>query len=104
MDSPNRFHMGHWHGNEDWKERTCAEETICGTTHCLAGWLQVCATDPKIRSSLSVAQAGFLVAPIAAKMFYRGQEEVKNWLTDRAYVADYRRNPPKERKEEGEKS
>jgi hypothetical protein len=30
--------MDYWHDNDDWRERTCAEEAVCGTTHCLAGW------------------------------------------------------------------
>ena len=79
--------MNHWHINDDWKERTCAEEAICETTHCLAGWLQICSTDPTIRAA-EPQIAGAMAAPISAKMFFRGAEEVKAWLEGREYVKE----------------
>ena len=85
--------MGLWHGDEAWKDRTCAEETLCGTTHCLAGWLQVCSVEPEVRDLMPVQWAGFLAAPIAAKMFYRRDDEVKSWLEERKYVAEYAARP-----------
>jgi hypothetical protein len=77
--------MNHWHGSSEWKDRTCAEEAVCGTTHCLAGWLQVCSTDPEIRK-LDTKLAGTLLAPQAAKMFFRGESEVIGWLKNREYA------------------
>jgi hypothetical protein len=86
LDAPNRLYMDHWHGNSQWTARTCAEEALCGTTHCLAGWLQVCATDERVRRLDSVFLAGVLSAPIAAKMFYREDDEVMKWLKSRKYA------------------
>ena len=82
-----RLNMGVWHEKSDWIDKTCAEEAVCGTAHCLAGWLQVCATNPEIRK-MDVNLAGILQAPVAAKMFFRGRDEVLTWLTDRAYATE----------------
>ena len=82
-----KLYMGHWHGDEAWRERSCAEETLCGTTHCLAGWLQVCSTEPALRT-VEASLAGVLAAPVASKMFYRGDEEAFKWLESRQYVQD----------------
>jgi hypothetical protein len=79
--------MGHWHGSDQWKERTCAEETLCGTTHCMAGWLQVCTTEPELKN-IKTELAGTLAAPVAAKMFYKDDETAFKWLESRAYVAE----------------
>jgi len=87
LDNKERLDMGHWHADDGWKERTCAEETLCGTTHCMAGWLQVCSTEPALKD-VEAYVAGVCAAPIAAKMFYRGQAEALNWLETRAYVAE----------------
>jgi hypothetical protein len=87
MDNRERLQMGHWHGDDAWKERTCAEETLCGTTHCMAGWLQVCSTDPAIRD-MPPRRAGLFAAPIASKMFYRDGETAYKWLESRQYVQD----------------
>ena len=78
----------HWHQTDEWRERTCAEETLCETTHCLAGWLHVCSTDEKVRAMENPQLAGIASAPLAAKMFFRGDEEVLSWLDERKYVAD----------------
>ncbi|WP_418120907.1 pentapeptide repeat-containing protein [Variovorax sp. NFACC29] len=87
LDDQERLNMGHWHGSDEWKNRTCAEEAICGTTHCLAGWLQVCTTEPALKN-IDPQLAGTLAAPVAAKMFFRGNEEALEWLRDRKYVAE----------------
>ena len=87
MDDANRLNMGHWHGNDAWKEKTCAEETLCGTTHCMAGWLQVCTTETALKN-IDPARAGVLAAPIAAKMFYRTDSEALEWLRERKYVVE----------------
>jgi hypothetical protein len=87
LDNSERLEMGHWHGTSDWREKTCAEETLCGTTHCLAGWLQVCSTKPEIRQ-MDAELAGILTAPVAAKMFFKTSAEVLPWLEGREYVKE----------------
>jgi hypothetical protein len=87
LDSAERLQMTSWHGSSDWKEKTCAEEIVCGTTHCLAGWLQVCSTNPDVRA-MEPEIGGAFQAPVAAKLFYRGADEVIAWLTDREYVKE----------------
>jgi uncharacterized protein YjbI with pentapeptide repeats len=87
LDDRERLNMGHWHGSDEWKDKTCAEETLCGTTHCMAGWLQVCTTEPALKQ-VDAHLAGILAAPVAAKMFFRGNDEAMKWLEDRAYVAE----------------
>jgi len=87
LDDQARLEMGHWHGDNEWKSRTCAEEAVCGTTHCMAGWLQVCTTEPALKE-VEAHTAGVCAAPIAAKMFFRGQQEALEWLTERKYVAE----------------
>jgi hypothetical protein len=87
LDSRDRLNMGHWHGSDDWRNRTCAEEVVCGTTHCMAGWLQVCTTEPALKN-IDPQLAGILAAPIASKMFFKGGDEAFAWLESRAYVAE----------------
>jgi hypothetical protein len=87
LDDKARLEMNHWHADDAWQSRTCAEEAVCGTTHCLAGWLQVCSTDEKIRK-LTPEIAGVLLAPVASKMFYREADEVLGWLEKREYVSE----------------
>ena len=60
---------------------------LCGTTHCLAGWLQVCSTDPAVRG-METQLAGIVQAPIAAKMFFRDEKTVFEWFEQRKYVAE----------------
>ncbi len=85
LDNQALLDMGHWHQTDSWVDHTCAEEAVCGTTHCLAGWLQVCSTDPTIRK-LPAEIAGTLCAPVASKMFYSNNEKCLRWLTDREYA------------------
>jgi hypothetical protein len=82
-----RLEMSLWHKDESWRDKTCAEEAVCGTTHCLAGWLQVCSTDPEIRNKAPEV-GGAMQAPIAEKLFYRGSDEVIAWLKGREYVKE----------------
>jgi hypothetical protein len=82
-----RLNMYHWHGDDEWRNRTCAEETLCRTTHCMAGWLQVCTTEQALKG-VPADLAGALAAPIAAKMFYCDNAEALEWLRDRKYVAE----------------
>ena len=85
LENAERLQMRHWHADDGWQKRTCAEEAVCGTTHCLAGWLQVCATDERIRK-LDPQLAGTLQAPIAAQMFMESDERALEWLRERGYA------------------
>ena len=87
MDDQARLDMGLWHRDESWRERTCAEEAVCGTTHCLAGWLQVCTTESALKN-IDTQLAGILTAPVAAKMFFCDEAATFEWLRDRTYVAE----------------
>ena len=88
LDDKKRLEMGHGHADgSDWKNKSCAEEMLCGTTHSLAGWLQVCSTDKTVRE-METQLAGIVQAPIAAKMFFRGGDEVLSWLDERKYVTE----------------
>jgi len=87
IDNAERLNMGTWHEENGWVARTCAEEAVCGTSHCLAGWLQVCATDPKVRG-MEAHLAGIVSAPVAAKMFFREAPEVLTWMKDRKYAEE----------------
>ena len=87
LDNEEKLDMGLWHDGNAWRDRTCAEEAICGTSHCLAGWLQVCATDPKVRN-MDPQLAGIIQAPVAAKMFFRSGSETLEWLKDRKYAEE----------------
>jgi hypothetical protein len=91
LDNAERLNMGTWHEENGWQERTCAEEAVCGTSHCLAGWLQVCATDDN-GARMDTHLAGIVQAPVAAKMFFRDESVTLEWLKDRKYAdeaADY---------------
>jgi hypothetical protein len=85
LDNEERLNMGGWHDDNEWKKRTCAEEAVCGTSHCLAGWLQVCSTDESVRK-LDPHLAGIVSAPVAAKMFFLEETEVLAWMKDRKYA------------------
>ena len=88
IDNKALLEMNHWHDDSsEWEKHTCAEEAVCGTTHCLAGWLQVCSTDPVIRK-MEPNIAGIICAPVASKMFFRGADEVLSWLDQRKYVEE----------------
>jgi uncharacterized protein YjbI with pentapeptide repeats len=87
LDSADRLNMGHWHGDEAWRGKTCAEEVLCGTTHCLAGWLQVCTTEQALKG-VSAQLAGALAAPVASKMFFRPGDVALEWLKNRKYVEE----------------
>ena len=85
LDNTDRLDMGTWHRDGGWVKRSCAEEAVCGTSHCLAGWLQVCSTDKNIRA-LDAQLAGILSAPVAAKMFFCDAHEVLTWLRKKKYA------------------
>ena len=86
LDDAKRLAMNHWHKDASWRARTCVEETLCGTTHCLAGWLQVCSTNEKIRDMDDTQLAGILSAPVATSMFFSDDQEALEWLRARKYA------------------
>jgi hypothetical protein len=104
LDNKARLEMRHWHQTDEWRDRTCAEETLCETTHCLAGWLHVCSTDEKVRELEDPQLAGIASAPIAAKMFFRGGDEVLSWLDERKYVAEIAAREAKNAARQAEKA
>ena len=85
LDNEAKLNMGMWHKDSGWVERSCADEAVCGTSHCLAGWLQVCSTDKNIRA-LDTHLAGIISAPVAAKMFFRDAPTVLTWLREKKYA------------------
>lgn len=87
LEDQGRLRMEHWHEDDGWQKRTCAEEAVCGTTHCLAGWLQVCATDERVRK-IEPRLAGMLQAPVAAKMFIATNRRALGWLAAREYAKE----------------
>lgn len=87
LDNERRLQMDTWHGDAGWRERTCAEEAACETTHCLAGWLQVCSPNQELRD-LPAQLAGTLAAPVAARLFFSDGATVLAWLRDRQYVQE----------------
>ncbi len=88
IHNSHRLDMDRWHKNPMWTKCTPEHEIACGTTHCLAGWLQVCSTNSDVRTLGSASFAGLLCAPVAAKMFFKGRDEVLTWLQQRQYVFD----------------
>ena len=64
-----KLNMACWHSDAAWEKRTCVQETLCRTTHCMAGWLQVCSTEHALKG-VAAYLAGALAAPVAAKMFF----------------------------------
>jgi hypothetical protein len=53
----------------------------------MAGWLQVCTTEPALKN-IEPQLAGILAAPVASNMFFQGDDEAIKWLESRAYVAE----------------
>jgi hypothetical protein len=87
LNSVDRLDMNYWHKGSGWVDRTCDEEIACGTSHCLAGWLQVLSTDPDIRAE-DPKIAAMSLAPVAVKMFYADKTRVIEWLRNRSYVQE----------------
>lgn len=75
--------MSSWHDDE-WSAET-EPVHACQTSHCLAGWAQALCPDKKIRQ-LDPVQAGVLLIPLAAPMFWSEDSVAKKWLEDREYA------------------
>ena len=71
-----RVVMSTWHQNENWKTKTI-EEVIhnCGTTHCVAGWIQIIEKDKY--NDMTAEQCGNTCAPNLAPLFFKSEAEVE---------------------------
>jgi len=84
LANPDRLDMDSWHSREWNSEHTPEEERNCGSTHCIAGWLQALSADPEVRS-MDPVLAGGKLAPCAVPFFYAPNAIALQWLKDRAY-------------------
>lgn len=87
LADPDRLNMSIWHRRSGWINKSCEQEAACGTSHCIAGWLQVCSDDPEIRS-LDPNLAGIICAPQAASAFYVEDAEALEWFKNRSYAKE----------------
>lgn len=71
----NRLYMNHWHQNENWKNQTIEQIHACGTTHCVAGWIQIFEKDKY--NDMSAQEAGTKCAPNLVTIFNKTNEEVE---------------------------
>ena len=85
LSQPHRLHMQTWHWGRWTPDHTPEEERSCGSAHCIAGWLQALSSDRAIRQ-MPALDAGMLLAPIAAPLFYAPDEKVLKWFLDRKYA------------------
>lgn len=95
LSNPHRLDMTTYHGDDGWWPLPNAKlakllgaqlTQDCGTTHCIAGWLHVLATEHHEDSNtLRVASN---IAPIILNKIYVSTEEGLRWLVERQYAAD----------------
>ncbi|WP_298118067.1 hypothetical protein [Flavobacterium sp.] len=71
----NKLVMSRWHENENWKNQTYDEVIGCGTTHCVAGWIQIFEKDKY--NEISAEECGIKCAPNLAHLFYKSEEDVE---------------------------
>lgn len=84
-----RLCMVSFHEDDGWVFNTTGQQSAeaeikCGTAHCIAGWAQV--LGPKEYRALHAEQAGDLLVPTAAHMFYVDDWEALAFL--RTKLAD----------------
>lgn len=83
---PERLEMNCWHGPAwDWTH-TPQEAHTCGTTHCLAGWAQALCSVGAIRR-MDPLQAGVMLIPTAAHLFYASNEAALAFLRGKQRAA-----------------
>ena len=72
-----RLDMNDWHSNFDWKNQAIEEVLApeCGTTHCMAGWIQIFEKDKY--NDMTAEEAGKTAAPNLACLFYSDNERVE---------------------------
>jgi hypothetical protein len=71
-----RVDMSIWHQNDDWKTKT-SEDIInnCGTTHCLAGWIQIIENGKY--NHLKAEECGKICAQNLSYLFFKSETEVE---------------------------
>jgi hypothetical protein len=79
LSKPERLRMEGWHGPGWDATHTPEEEHSCGTAHCLAGWAQALCPLPLVRR-MDPVQAGCMLIPTAAHMFYNSNDEALEFL------------------------
>lgn len=78
-----RLNMKHWHQDDSWKECSVDQNLHeCGTTHCLAGWIQIFEKDKY--NEMEAEEVGRMLAPNLAKLFYKDDEIVKRLVNSLA--------------------
>jgi hypothetical protein len=87
LANESRLDMRGWHSDDSWKDRSCAEEALCDTVHCIAGFLQACSDDVRVRN-LPPPLAGRIMAPVAEQIFYAETKVALEWLRDRKYAEE----------------
>jgi hypothetical protein len=72
-----RLDMSDWHSSNEWKKQTIeeVESPECGTTHCMAGWIQIWNKDAL--NDMSAEEAGKSAAPNLACMFHQSTESAE---------------------------
>ena len=78
LDNADRLDMSSWHGGDEWRNRTCAEEAVCGTSHCLAGVAASLAPPQPALKEISAELAGIISGPVASKMSTAATEKHSN--------------------------
>ena len=67
--------MSKWHENDNWKSQTIDEVIGCGTTHCVAGWIQIFEKDKY--NDVTAEECGKKCAPNLASLFFESEEKVE---------------------------
>jgi hypothetical protein len=85
LKKPKRLAMDSWHSGNWTPEHTPEEEYVCGSAHCIAGWLQALCPDAKVRQ-MDPRMAGVKLAPASAYMFTASNAAALRWLENREYA------------------
>lgn len=83
MADPASLDMAWWHG-DGWSPYVRPGDA-CGTAHCLAGWVQVLATDGAIRR-MSAKSAMAAALPCAYHLIFAPDDLVMRYLSERQYA------------------
>jgi len=74
--SSDKLVMSTWHENDNWKNQTVEEVMTCGTTHCVAGWIQIFEKDKY--NNMSAEECGNICAPNLKNLFFKSEKEVES--------------------------
>jgi hypothetical protein len=83
LENQNCLNMKVWHG-DGWKPEA-APGNDCGTTHCIAGWLQVYEEDPDLRG-LFASEYVERKFPCIRHIVHTSNSVALKWLEDRRYA------------------